>query len=160
MRVGHWRNIFSLSQALMRLGEGTRNHERKVHSIIHKADEIYNPRLCTCMPYQESYLILLLLVVLTRNLEPLVPLLPKLVVLTCVLGCLVHRVYNVLVCFHSLVSRHLLLLPLVVLTCILTHLVPLSLPIVVLTCILAHLVPLLPSIVVLTPFLSPLVLRV
>jgi hypothetical protein len=23
--------------------EGTRNHERKVHSIIRKADEIYNP---------------------------------------------------------------------------------------------------------------------
>ncbi len=50
--------------------------------------------------------------------------------------------------------------PLVVLTCILAHLVPLSPPIVVLTRILAHLVPLSPPIVVLTPFLSPPVLRV
>jgi hypothetical protein len=70
--------------------EGTGNHECKVHSIIRKADEIYNPRLCTCMPYQGSYLILLLLVVLTREIKPLVPLLPKLVVLVCVLTPLVH----------------------------------------------------------------------
>ncbi len=74
------------------IGEGTRNHERKVHPIIRKADEIYNPRLCTCMPYQGSYLILLPLVVLTRNLKPLVPLLPKLVVPIRVLTPLVHCV--------------------------------------------------------------------
>ncbi len=76
----------------MTIGEGTRNHERKVHSIIRKADEIYNPYLCTCMPYQGSYLILLPLVLLTRDLEPLVPLLPKLVVLIRVLTPLVHCV--------------------------------------------------------------------
>ncbi len=76
----------------MTIGESTRNHERKVHSIIRKADEIYNPRLCTCMPYQGSYLILLPLVVLTRDLEPLVPLLPKLIVLIRVLTPLVHCV--------------------------------------------------------------------
>ncbi len=50
--------------------------------------------------------------------------------------------------------------PLIVLTRILAHLVPLLPPIVVLTCILAHLVPLLPPIVVLTPFLSPPILRI
>jgi hypothetical protein len=82
--------FFSSSWALMTIGEGTHNHERKVHSIIHKADEIYNPRLCTCMPYQGSYLILLPLVVLPRDLKPLVPLLPKLVVLIYVLTPLVH----------------------------------------------------------------------
>ncbi len=76
----------------MMIGEGTRNHELKVHSIIRKADEIYNPRLFTCMPYQGSYSILLPLVILTRNLELLVPLLPKLVVLICVLKPLVHCV--------------------------------------------------------------------
>jgi hypothetical protein len=76
----------------MTIGEGTRNHEHKVHSIIRKADEIYNPRLCTCMPYQGSYLILLPLVVLTHGLEPLVPLLLKLVVLIRVLTPLVYCV--------------------------------------------------------------------
>jgi hypothetical protein len=76
----------------MTIGEGTRNHERKVHSIICKADEIYNAHLCTCMPYQGSYLILLPLVVFTCNLKPLVPLLPKLVVLIRVLTPLVHCV--------------------------------------------------------------------
>ncbi len=74
----------------MMIGEGTRKHEHKVHSVIRKADEIYNPRLCTCMPYQGSYLILLPLVVLTRDFELLVPLLPKLVVLIRVLTPLVH----------------------------------------------------------------------
>jgi hypothetical protein len=44
------------------------------------------------MPYQGSYLILLPLVVLTRDLEPLVPLLPKLIVLIRVLTPLVHCV--------------------------------------------------------------------
>ncbi len=92
MRVGRWRNIFSLSWVLVTIGEGTHNHECKVHSIIRKADEMYNPRLCTCMPYQGSYLILLPLVVLTRDLKPPVPLLPKLVVLICVLTPLVHCV--------------------------------------------------------------------
>ncbi len=76
----------------MTIGEGTRNYERKGHSIIRKADETYNPRHCTCMPYQGSYLILLPLVILTCNLEPLVPLLPKLVVLIRVLTPLVHCV--------------------------------------------------------------------
>jgi hypothetical protein len=42
------------------------------------------------MPYEGSYLILLPLVILTRNLKPLVPLLPKLIVLICVLTPLVH----------------------------------------------------------------------
>ncbi len=76
----------------MMIGEGTHNHEHKVHSIIHKADEIYNPRLCTSMPYQGSYLILLLLVILSRDLKPLVPLLLKLIVLIRVLTPLVHCV--------------------------------------------------------------------
>jgi hypothetical protein len=52
MTGGHWRNIFSLSRVLMKIGEGTHNHERKVHSIIHMSDEIYIFHLHTCMPYQ------------------------------------------------------------------------------------------------------------
>jgi hypothetical protein len=63
--------------------------------------------------------------VLIHGLAHLVPLLPWLVALTCVLEHLVHRVYHVVVCFHFLISRHLLLPLLIVLTCILAHLVPL-----------------------------------
>jgi hypothetical protein len=90
MKAGHWRNISFLSQVLNWIDEYTHNHTGKVRSIIRKADEIYNPRLCTCMPYQGSYLILLPLVILTHDLEPLVPLLSKLVVLIRVLTPLVH----------------------------------------------------------------------
>ena len=48
------RNIFSWYLLTMTIGVGTRNHERTVHSIIHKAGEINNCHLYTCTPYQTS----------------------------------------------------------------------------------------------------------
>ena len=118
MTGGHLRNIFSSNRVLRKKGEGTHNHERKVHSIIRMSDEIYIFHLHTCMPYER-------LIVFSCVLEHLVRLLPPLVVLPCVLEHLVR-----------------LSQPIVVLPHVLEHLVRLSQPIVVLPRVLEHLVPL------------------
>ncbi len=90
-----------------------------MHSISRKADEIYTGHLCTCMPSQRSYLILLPHIVLTRVLKMLVPLLPLFVVLTCILQPPVSLLPPLAVLTPVLPPPVHLLPPLTVLTCFL-----------------------------------------
>jgi len=78
---GHWQNFFLLPGVELER-DCTHNREHRVHSISHRADEIYTPHLHTCMPYRESSFPVPLPVVFTHMLAPPGPPLPLLLVST------------------------------------------------------------------------------
>ena len=111
--------------------ECTHNHEHRVHSISHKADEIDTPHFCTYTPLDKFSFHVPLPVVLTHVLSPLGPVLLLLVVLSRDLAHLAHLLQWLFGLSHVLSRLAPLLRWLVVLSRVLAPPAPLLLVLVV-----------------------------